>query len=85
MGGGPPGRSSYRAYGSKCRPRHLTMVQNDVAQSPHVAEQCDVALENQHEGDRPRTLNCCPKTPELTAPLSTPPRRIQQASVDSTL
>ncbi|GFU60302.1 uncharacterized protein TNCV_3404461 [Trichonephila clavipes] len=30
----------------RCRPRHLTMVQNDVAQSPRVAEQCDVTIQS---------------------------------------
>ncbi|GFX99513.1 hypothetical protein TNCV_3039881 [Trichonephila clavipes] len=30
---------------SRCRPRHLTMVQNSwFAKSPRVAEQCDVNL-----------------------------------------
>ncbi|GFY28261.1 low-density lipoprotein receptor-related protein [Trichonephila clavipes] len=28
----------------RCRPRHLTMVQNDVAKSPRAAEQCDVNI-----------------------------------------
>ncbi|GFW57176.1 uncharacterized protein TNCV_540931 [Trichonephila clavipes] len=28
----------------RCRPLHLTMVQDDVAKSPRVAEQCDVTI-----------------------------------------
>ncbi|GFS57205.1 uncharacterized protein TNCV_491201 [Trichonephila clavipes] len=32
----------------RCRPRHLTMVENYVvvAKSPHVAEQCDVNIQS---------------------------------------
>ncbi|GFW82982.1 uncharacterized protein TNCV_4604091 [Trichonephila clavipes] len=30
----------------RCRPRHLTMVQNDVAKSPRAAELCDVTIQS---------------------------------------
>ncbi|GFY20864.1 uncharacterized protein TNCV_1120981 [Trichonephila clavipes] len=37
----------------RCRPRHLIMVQNVVAKSPRVAEQCDV---NIHSLPRDRSV-----------------------------
>ncbi|GFS53760.1 uncharacterized protein TNCV_731501 [Trichonephila clavipes] len=36
----------------RCRPRHSTMVQNDVAKSPRVAEQCDVNIQSINQSIR---------------------------------
>ncbi|GFU81978.1 hypothetical protein TNCV_516591 [Trichonephila clavipes] len=55
----------------RCHPRHLTMVQNDVAKGPHVAEQCDVNIHSLvilYLGQvTRRTLESAPPSPNFHA------------------